>query len=208
MEEVIYNFNLNSEYDKIIEGFILHFDSKPSFAHGKTIREAVSPSLWKKIRIEVLKKENYTCSICGYHTEDKTLTRFLNAHEEWEYDEENLILKLIDIKIHCKRCHDSQHSRRIPSSQRETLFEHMAAVNHCDIDVVRYYYKRYMQYDILPHHENKTEEEISKSIKWQLHSHKLVWKFFVYNNIPYYDEVVSQLTDKGLLYLGDRAKKE
>lgn len=201
-------FKSNQKYDDIIDNFILKFDSKPTYAHGKTIRKAVTQTLWSKIRSEVLSKEKNTCSFCGYHTDDSALLRNLHAHEVWEYDESNLVLRLVDIKIICVNCHSCEHIRRvgglISNEDKEKLFEHMAKVNKCGVEVIKYYYERYFKKDIMPNIDlNKTEEELTKEIRWKLQSHKLNWKSYVYKDIPYYDEVIEQLKKKDLLYIKD-----
>ena len=70
------------------------------------------------------------------------------------------------------------------------------------MEAIGYYYERYFKKDIMPKiNLDKTEEELTKEIRWNLQAHKLNWKISVYKEIPFYNEVIAQLKKKDLLYL-------
>ncbi len=71
----------------------LTIDWKPSAFHYKTVRKSITYTLWKKIRVQVLKDNNYTCSICGYTMQSQAELKKLHVHEVEEYVEKELLCK-------------------------------------------------------------------------------------------------------------------
>jgi len=92
---------------------------------------------WRKIKKQLLEKEGRRCWICG-----KMSTR-LEAHEFWEYDDENHIQKLVAIHHLCPMCHKIKHigfwchteegRKQLENSglTREDLIKHFCEVNNC-----------------------------------------------------------------------------
>ncbi len=94
-------------------------------------------SRWSKIKKEIFEKEGRRCWVC-----DKEYGR-LEAHEFWEYDDENHIQKLAAIHHLCDMCHKIKHiglwcytekgSKQLAKSglTREDLINHFCKVNNC-----------------------------------------------------------------------------
>ncbi len=92
---------------------------------------------WRKIKRELLEKEGRKCWICG--RDDLRL----EAHEFWEYDDENYVQRLVAIHHICSLCHKVKHigfwcyteegRKRLAREglTREDLIEHFCRVNNC-----------------------------------------------------------------------------
>jgi hypothetical protein len=81
----------------------LQIELIPKTSWGVNLRSKLKKSDWDKIRKSVYAKENMYCHICGEKCKS------LDAHEMWEFDEENHIQRLIDIIGICKPCHHTIH---------------------------------------------------------------------------------------------------
>lgn len=113
--------------------FPLKITAKPPAFHGKTVRQNVTQSLWRKLREKTLIQYDSTCSICGFNSEEK---RKLHVHEVEEYDLENGICELLDLNLICVKCHAFQHMGRTKmvstKEQMNDLIQHFTEVNMCD----------------------------------------------------------------------------
>ena len=59
-------------------------------------------------------------------------TRRLEAHERWEYDEENAVQRLVDVIAVCRSCHEVIHIGRTSLlGGEERAAEHFMKVNGC-----------------------------------------------------------------------------
>lgn len=95
---------------------------------------------WRKIKEENFEKEGRRCWICR-----KEGTR-LEAHEFWEYNDEDHIQKLISIHHLCGMCHKIKHigfwcytedgRRQLARAglTREDLINHFCKVNNCPME--------------------------------------------------------------------------
>ena len=76
----------------------------PQTCWFSNLRKVLTQSEWDKVRKYTYKlSEDHSCMICG------TKEGKLNAHEIWEYDEENHIQKLIGLIALCDDCHMVKH---------------------------------------------------------------------------------------------------
>jgi len=94
-------------------------------------------SEWRRIKEELFEKEGRQCWICG-----KENTR-LEAHEFWEYDDENHVMKLVAIHHLCDMCHKIKHigfwrytldGRKLLEKAGitiEDIINHFCKVNNC-----------------------------------------------------------------------------
>jgi len=92
---------------------------------------------WKKIKEELFKLEGKRCWICG-REDDR-----LEAHEFWEYDDQNHVQKLVAIHHLCNMCHKIKHigfwcytdrgKRKLNEEglNKEDLIRHFCEVNNC-----------------------------------------------------------------------------
>jgi len=95
---------------------------------------------WRKIKKELFDLEGRRCFLCG-----KERGR-LEAHEFWEYDDENHIQKLVAIHHLCGMCHKIKHigfwrytekgREKLARTglSREDLINHFCKVNNCSQD--------------------------------------------------------------------------
>ncbi|MES5957428.1 hypothetical protein QCI42_29480 [Bacillus fungorum] len=180
--------------------FILLPDWKPPIFHGKTVRSNISQSLWrKKIRQTLLESHNFTCCICN-HNELKENSRKLHAHEVEEYDLDKLVCCLQDIQLLCAKCHAFSHFQltlaRATPEQIIDLENHFIQVNNCEREDLRKYLCL----------KRERENEITKELYARLGlqnvirrvNYKVTYK--VNECVPFYNEIVFQLKNKGLLY--------
>jgi hypothetical protein len=96
-------------------------------AWNKPLRTGLKKSDWDKIRKAVYAKQNMHCHICGEQP-----PKSLDAHEVWDFDEENHIQRLVDIIGVCKSCHIAIHFERAQTLgfEREAR-EQLIKVNNC-----------------------------------------------------------------------------
>jgi len=118
----------------------------------------------------------------------------LHVHEVEEYGESELICTLKGLNLICVKCHAFHHLGRtfgtLNKDQVEDLMNHFTAVNNCTEQDFKEYYrfvrdqKRRNAPSILELLETFNEEDTVK--------------FFIDGNIPYKEDVISQLKKKGL----------
>lgn len=78
----------------------LTFELIPRTAIGQNLRKKPE---WEIIRKKVYDIYNRDCQIC------RKQDCLLDAHEVWEWDEENHIQKLVNIIGICRLCHEAIH---------------------------------------------------------------------------------------------------
>jgi hypothetical protein len=78
---------------------------------------------WREIKKELFEREGKKCWICNREGGR------LEAHEFWEYDDENHIQKLVAIHHLCSTCHKIKHIGFWDST--EDLVNHFCKVNSC-----------------------------------------------------------------------------
>ncbi|MBZ5751345.1 hypothetical protein [Metabacillus rhizolycopersici] len=180
-------------------GFILQVNWKPSAYHYHTVRKAISQTLWKKIRLQVLDAENKTCCTCGYVPNGEGEIKKLHVHEIEEYSDihdDELICTLKGLNLICVKCHSFHHWGRTVSvlskDQIDGLIEHFMMVNQCTKD------------DFMEHYREVREDKGNQILEYLQQFKKVpdiktrIVKFKIDGEIPYKDEVVAQLKKKGL----------
>ena len=203
-----------SQFEEQINTFILTEEMmKPKYAQYKTVREKVGKKLWDKTREELLKQNSNTCQICSYHTQNPSE---LHVHEEWMYDEENYVLKLVGVRLICEKCHSCKH---IANSVLRT--ENIATVNINEIRDMHMMRVNRCSQDLLIAYRNKKASERYKKCpeNWNLYLNMLrlsnnelwkkeidtydklcnaEWKIEICCDIPYRQECIDALKNKGL----------
>lgn len=160
---------------------------------------------WKNTREKLLDVRQCACEICGFQTEE---TRILHAHEEWEIQNEVAILK--DIKLICNRCHACMHRNQfilyrvedgasmlvdgIPRA--DYIAMHLMWVNKVKAEVVYAYRKKMLKENRereLEYEQKRLVEnaDVEKKIKYEV-SEKVINR----------EELVMALEEKGLLKQG------
>lgn len=74
----------------------------PTTCFGKNLRKAIPLSRWNKHRKEIFEAQNNKCCICGAGGK-------LHCHEEWSYDDLNLVQNLVGFNAICAKCHQVKH---------------------------------------------------------------------------------------------------
>lgn len=177
------------------------------FPAGRSIRQALGneSSVWRNTRKAVLKKQKYTCQICGYHTEE---IKYLHAHEVWAEGPEPDVLCLTDIQLLCNRCHDCKHIgqflMRNPTNSEpyDRMIMHMAKVNACSPKVIYAYHKYRME----QMQKRREKEMIVRSTQYHQGEHTppvvtcQTIRYIINSNVINRAELLTALEKKGLVY--------
>ncbi len=91
----------------------LDFELVPDSCWYSNLRSALPAGAWDIIRKKAYARAGGKCMICGAQT-----TR-LEAHEQWEYDDERGIQKLKNVVAVCRACHEVIHIGRTTLMGRE-----------------------------------------------------------------------------------------
>ncbi len=81
----------------------LNFELVPDGCWHSNLRNFLSKEQWDYIKKDTKQRFDGKCAICG-----KT-SKFLDAHEVWEYDSKKGVQKLKDVISVCKDCHSAIH---------------------------------------------------------------------------------------------------
>ncbi len=104
----------------------LEFELVPDGCWYSNLRSILSPAQWDYIRKDAYARAGGKCMICGARTGR------LEAHEKWEYDEENAVQKLVGVIAVCRSCHEVIHIGRTSLlGGEERAAEHFMKVNGC-----------------------------------------------------------------------------
>ena len=104
----------------------LDFELVPDSCWFSNLRSILTAKQWDFLKKDAKIRANNKCMICGRQT-----TR-LEAHEKWEYDEQNCVQKLVDIVSVCKDCHSVIHIGRTQLlGDIERAENHYIKVNNC-----------------------------------------------------------------------------
>lgn len=101
---------------------ILVPDLIPTTSWYKNLRNK-DPKAWEGIRKASYAKAGNICEICGEKGS-------LHCHENWEYDEDTGIQKLVSLISLCPKCHDVKHIGFAEISGRwDVTLAHMMKIN-------------------------------------------------------------------------------
>ncbi len=104
----------------------LQFGLVPDSCWYSNLRSILPPGAWDKIRKTAYARAGGKCMICG------APSARLEAHEVWEYDDENGVQKLAGIIAVCPACHEVIHIGLTSLKGREKqACEHFIKVNGC-----------------------------------------------------------------------------
>lgn len=109
----------------------LEIELVPKTCLFSNLRKVLTQSEWDKVRKYTYGlSKDHSCMTCG------TKISRLNAHEIWEYDEENHIQKLVGLIDLCDDCHLVKH---IGFAQLNGKYfqaaEHFCRINNCDSNI-------------------------------------------------------------------------
>lgn len=104
----------------------LQFELVPDSCWGSNLRSLLPAGGWDAVRKRAYARANGRCMICG------APTARLEAHEQWEYDEDQRVQRLKDIVAVCRPCHEVIHIGRTQLCGREReACAHFMKVNGC-----------------------------------------------------------------------------
>jgi Domain of unknown function (DUF5710) len=86
----------------------LFVDMVPSSCWFTNVRTCVSPQDWERLRRMITRRAGQRCEICGA-SEDRSVQRWLEAHERWAYDDAAGVQTLRRLICLCSDCHLSTH---------------------------------------------------------------------------------------------------
>ena len=106
--------------------FKLNFELVPDSCWYSNLRSELPKEVWDKIRKNAYARAGGRCMICGAPTSR------LEAHEQWEYDDEKGVQRLKNVVAVCRPCHEVIHIGRTQLMGREReASEHFMKVNGC-----------------------------------------------------------------------------
>lgn len=104
----------------------LNIELVPDSCWYSNLRSILSPAQWDAVRREAYSRAGGKCMICG------AVSKRLEAHEQWEYDEKNAVQKLKNVVAVCRSCHEVIHIGRTQLTGRGREAEdHFMKVNNC-----------------------------------------------------------------------------
>lgn len=102
----------------------LNFELVPESCWYSNLRSALPQGVWDVIRKKAYARAGGRCMICG------APSARLEAHEQWEYDDDKGVQKLVNVVAVCKACHEVIHIGRTQLAGREReANEHFMKVN-------------------------------------------------------------------------------
>lgn len=104
----------------------LNFELVPDSCWYSNLRSELGGEAWDVIRKKAYARSGGKCMICG------APAKRLEAHEQWEYDDDRGVQKLKNIVAICRPCHEVIHIGRTQLMGREReAIAHFMKVNDC-----------------------------------------------------------------------------
>ncbi|MDN5749875.1 MAG: DUF5710 domain-containing protein [Pseudonocardia sp.] len=86
----------------------LFVDMVPRWCWFTNVRSCVTPQDWERLRHMITRRAGQRCEAC-WAGEDRTVQRWLEAHERWAYDDRTGVQALRRLICLCSDCHLSTH---------------------------------------------------------------------------------------------------
>lgn len=147
----------------------LQFELVPDSCWYSNLRSFLTPAQWDRVRRDAYARAGGKCMICNRPA------RRLEAHERWDYDEQNKTQILLDVVGICHGCHAVIHIGRtqLMGQEREAC-DWFCKVNNCT----------YADYRAALGEANETHQRRNRVGEWQLN---LQWLFDRYPDmVPSY----------------------
>lgn len=98
----------------------------PPESHGKNLRTMLPQDDWDLLRIDCYQQADYKCELCS----GKGKKHPVEAHEEWFFDLEKRIQKLVKLSALCPSCHLVKHIGRAEKIGKfDKAFKHFKRIN-------------------------------------------------------------------------------
>lgn len=93
------------------------------------LRSLLPKEQWDKLRRATYKRVKYRCEICGGKGPDHPV----ECHEEWNYDEDDCVAKIVELHGLCPACHECKHVGLAGLNGRmEEVIAHLCKINGYD----------------------------------------------------------------------------
>lgn len=107
----------------------LFVDLIPESCWFTNVRSSVDQRDWDRLRRMVYRRAGDRCEICGAGR-DPDVSKWLEAHERWEYDEKTRTQRLKRIVCLCSFCHEVTHfGLAIVRGDEDRALRHLLYVN-------------------------------------------------------------------------------
>jgi len=115
---------------KKVQEIKLAVELVPKTCWYSSVRTALKPKEWDKIRFISYANANNQCEICGQTGLEQGYKHRVECHEIWQYDDEKKVQKLIGLISLCVRCHQVKHiGRAFAIGKQSEVFKHLETVN-------------------------------------------------------------------------------
>ena len=102
----------------------------PKSCFYSNVRTTLTKLEWDKIRFISYEKAGNKCEICKDSGKNQGYKHNVECHEIWEYDDENLVQRLIGLISLCPMCHQVKHiGRAIAMGRANIAYQQLAKVN-------------------------------------------------------------------------------
>ena len=95
----------------------------PETCAYKNLRQEMTTYRWKKLRNEIYSSQGNACYICGAKGK-------FHLHEDWEYNENDGVQKLIGLHAICLLCHNVIHFGMAQNLAEQGYLEIESVINH------------------------------------------------------------------------------
>jgi hypothetical protein len=97
----------------------------PETCMVSSVRDAITPSAWDRLRRRVDADAGHRCEVC-----DRRPARAVECDELWEYDDESHVQRLVRMVALCSDCHRARQMDRVGEMRAgRRALEHLARVN-------------------------------------------------------------------------------
>ena len=105
----------------------LEVDLIPRTSFFNNLRSLLSQKEWDSVRKNTYEKHNYRCQICDGVGKKHPV----ECHEQWSYDENTGIQRLVALECLCPACHRAKHAGLAISQGREkSVLKQLCSVNN------------------------------------------------------------------------------
>jgi hypothetical protein len=149
---------IGEEGEALAPRTLLTVELVPRTCWFSNLRSELSADEWDRLRRPVLERAGRRCEVCG----QRGTAHPVECHEEWEYDDERLVQRLVGLVALCPACHEAKHMGYASSAGRGGQARaHLARVNGWSMDDVELYLE--MQFE---QWSRRSQHEWSLDLSW------------------------------------------
>jgi hypothetical protein len=100
----------------------------------RSVYQSMQRNVWnREIRTRVMEEAKQVCAYCGVSYE-----KGMVCHEEWEYDDDRHIARLLGFNLVCRDCSNAIHfGKSSKLGLQKQVLEHLVKVNGIKMDEVK-----------------------------------------------------------------------